>query len=316
MTSSISKYFASKTNSNKRRPSSTSSDNCSSPTDFHPSDSKKQDKKKQRLVTELSQERTLDMEDMEELKTNIECIKEKLTFVCMKEDIQVLREEMAKISETLTRRVDVLEGSLFDLQKEMDRLSEEVNQLKKDNTSLRSQLETTRRESRELRGVQNDNEQHGRLWNVRVHGVKETQRPTEETAADCVQKCVQVFSQRVGVSVRPEDIEIAHRSGRPRIATGDGAANRTRPILVRFFSRQKKAEVLQNIRKLKQTGLSVSEDLTAANFRLLKQAADHSATMSAWSANGKIRVIAKLKNGATIRLTVGTGLNEQIMSKI
>lgn len=245
------------------------------------------------------------------MKTNIDCIKEKLVFVCsMKDDIQTLREEIAKISEALTRRVDILENNIFTLQEEKDKLSEEVQKVRKENTSLRSQLETCRRESQELRVAQNDSEQHGRLWNVRVHGIKEGARPAEETVTDRINQCVEVFRKKVGVSVRPEDIEIAHRSGRPRRPSAESAANKPRPILVRFFSRQKKSDILQNRRKLKQSGISISEDLTMANFKLLKEASNHSATLSAWSSNGK--VIAKLNNGATVRLTVGTSLSDQM----
>ncbi|XP_076446342.1 uncharacterized protein LOC143283850 [Babylonia areolata] len=61
---------------------------------------------------------------------------------------------------------------------------------------------------------------------------------------------VEIFTNKVGVSVDAEDIEMAHRSGRP----GTG---KPRPILVRFYSRQKKKSVLENRRKLKQSGISI-----------------------------------------------------------
>ncbi|KAL8596423.1 hypothetical protein ACOMHN_062872 [Nucella lapillus] len=106
---------------------------------------------------------------MEEIKTNIDCMKEKLNFICgMREGVQNLREEISKISETLSRKVDILESAIFSLQQDKDKLSEEVQQVKKENTSLRSQMEAGRKENRDLRAVQNDNEQHGQLWNVRV----------------------------------------------------------------------------------------------------------------------------------------------------
>ncbi|KAL8608671.1 hypothetical protein ACOMHN_002900 [Nucella lapillus] len=178
MSSSIAKYFSSKvSSSNKRKPSSSSPD--SSPPDRHSDRGGAQGLKKQRTVSECSVPDS--NTEMEEIKTNIDCMKEKLNFICgMREDVQNLCEEISKISETLSRKVDILESAIFSLQQDKDKLSEEVQQVKKENTSLRSQMEAGRKENRDLRAVQNDNEQHGRLWNVRVHGIREGTRPAEE----------------------------------------------------------------------------------------------------------------------------------------
>ncbi|KAL8607031.1 hypothetical protein ACOMHN_005057 [Nucella lapillus] len=78
--------------------------------------------------------------------------------------------------------MDILESAIFSLQQDKDKLSEDIQQVNKENTSLRSQMEAGRKENRDLRAVQNDNEQHGRLWNVRVHGIREGARPAEEAA--------------------------------------------------------------------------------------------------------------------------------------
>ncbi|KAL8592543.1 hypothetical protein ACOMHN_030228 [Nucella lapillus] len=70
----------------------------------------------------------------------------------------------------------------------------------------------------------------------------------------------------------PGDIEIAHRVGKP------GGA-KPRPIIARFFSRRLRGRVLADRQKLKQSGVSVGEDLTQRNYQLLKRATEHSATM-------------------------------------
>ncbi|KAL8609857.1 hypothetical protein ACOMHN_020692 [Nucella lapillus] len=145
----------------------------------------------------------------------------------------------------------------------------------------------------------NDQEQHSRQWNLRVYGVKENQG---ESAEGCVQKCMEVFSNKVGVTVRTDDIDIAHRAGKP-------GGSRPRPILARFCSRRLRSQVLADRKQLKQTGVSVGEDLTFANYRLLKRASDHSASLAAWSANGKI--LTKLKNGATVRVDINTNIDEE-----
>ena len=111
------------------------------------------------------------------------------------------------------------------------------------------------------------------------------------SSAACIKKCCTTFSEMVGVPVLEADIEVAHRLG-VRFPRQD----RGRPIIVRFLSRKKKDAVLTNRRKLKGNTqkIAIGEDLTPLNYKLLKEAKEHSATLDAWSSNGQI--FAKLKN--------------------
>ncbi|XP_076470818.1 uncharacterized protein LOC143300775 [Babylonia areolata] len=71
----------------------------------------------------------------------------------------------------------------------------------------------------------------------------------------------QLFSyccQRVGVEDKQADTEVMHRTGR---RSGD----KNRPILVRFFDRKKRDQVLFNRHRLMGKGTSAGEDLKAAN---------------------------------------------------
>ena len=119
--------------------------------------------------------------------------------------------------------------------------------------------------------------------------------------ADCIKKCVAVFTDQVGVPVAEGDIEIAHRSGKP-------GGSRPRPILARFFCRKKISLVLAARRKLKWSGVSIGEDLTRINYKVLTKANEHSATLATWSSNGKI--LAKLKNGKVVKIDMYTDLDE------
>ena len=96
-------------------------------------------------------------------------------------------------------------------------------------------------------------------------------------------------------------IEVAHRVGQ-RSSTG------SRPIIVRFFDRKKRDEVLRNRRNLKRKVFVVGEDLTYANYQVSKKAMEHSATLAVWSSNG--RILAKVKNGRIVRLNIHTDLDE------
>lgn len=55
----------------------------------------------------------------------------------------------------------------------------------------------------------------------------------KETGEYCIAKLCRIFSESVGVPTKPEDIEVAHRAGQR-------SSTKPRPILVRFFNRQKR----------------------------------------------------------------------------
>ena len=85
---------------------------------------------------------------------------------------------------------------------------------------------------------------------------------------------------------------------------GQRSSTGSRPIIVRFFDREKRDEVLSNRRNLKRKVFAVGEDLTYANYQVSMKATGHSATLALWSSNG--RILAKVKNGRIVRLNILT----------
>ena len=67
-----------------------------------------------------------------------------------------------------------------------------------------------------------------------------------ETASICIKKCAKVFIKDIGVKVTEADIDVAHRIGPPP------PKGRSRPIIVRFLSRQARDLVVSN-RKTSRT---------------------------------------------------------------
>ena len=122
-----------------------------------------------------------------------------------------------------------------------------------------------------------------------------------EKAENCVKKCLDIFNQGVQEKTEEKDIEVAHRAGQP-------SGTRPRPILVRFFDRKKRDSILAKRRNLKNKGVSIGEDLTAATYKVYRDASKHSASLSVWSSNGQ--VMAKLKNGKVLKLDIHTDVNE------
>lgn len=293
MSSTIARYLP-----GKRKASSTSSasEACVSPEPIESKGKEKQEKKK------LRQDSGDSVNDSMELQETLDEIKTEL--IAARKDIKELQENMNTQTARLDVRIEQLESIIFEMRNERDVLAAEVKTLREENKELQNQFDQCVKEGQKLKTELNDQEQHGRQSNLRVYGVPE-RRGDKETVDQCVDQCVGIFTSKVGVSVSKADIEIAHRTGKP-------GGPRPRPIIVRFHSRRVRGMVLEKRRNLKQSGVSIGEDLTQLNYKLLTKANQHSATLAAWSSNGK--VLAKLKNGKLVKLDINMNI-ENVFDK-
>ena len=75
----------------------------------------------------------------------------------------------------------------------------------------------------------------------------------------------------------------------------------------------KRETVLINRKVLKGKRVSIGEDMTTKNYKLLKRASSHPATESAWYSKGQ--VIAKLKNGHKVKLDITSDVQSHLSEK-
>jgi predicted nuclease with TOPRIM domain len=216
---------------------------------------------------------------------------DRMSTLATKEDVRQMKEDVKLMTDEVMKKLDTLEGQILEVESKAATTEKEIKVVKGKTTRLQNNLNDHDIRMKRLETEMNDLEQYTRRWNLRVYRVPES---NSETADDCVKKVCSVFSDLVGVRTVPQDVEVAHRTGK----MGDKA----RPVLVRFFDRKKRDEILRNRRKLKGKGVVVDEDLTVQNYKLLRKAQEHSLSLAVWSANGKI--LAKLKNGRTLRLSI------------
>ena len=283
----------------KRKPSSVSSTNSEdSPVVGKPKPTK-QEKKKQRFVSEeFTDGEEENEQNMESTVTTLDVLSKKLDSLATKDDINQFRAEIQRVIDSLHNKVDKMESRVFDVEAENDELKTEIRKIQENNKDFKNRLDQYDKENRQLRRNQNDYEQYLRRWNCRVYKVPEEEG---ETANSCIKKCAKVFAKDIGVKVTEADIDVAHRIGPPP------PKRRSRPIIVRFLSRQARDLVVSNRKNLKNKGVAVGEDLTKANYNLLLAAEKHSATLAAWSSNCKI--LSKLKNGRIIRVDIDMDIN-------
>ena len=257
----------------------------------------KQDKKKIKKNPNV-EEGTMTEEEKMTLQKVLEDMSKKMETLATKDDINTLKEDMERAVAGMNKKIEVLEGRCYDLEKERDELKEEMKTMKKRHDSLTEEVVKLKSEDRVRERENNALEQYTRNWSLQVF------RVPEEQGEDCRAKVLDIFNNKLKVKTEAADIEVAHRTGARR---EPGAAT-TRPIIVRFHSREKRELVLRERRRLKGTSVSICEDVTSKNLGLMKEAEKHSATLSVWSSKGQI--IAKLKNNTTVRVNIHTNLDE------
>ena len=186
----------------------------------------------------------------------------------------------------LTLQLQQLEGELFETRALVDKHAIDIKHLRDSNVLLAGQLQEERYQSQTLIHALNSQEQYSRRNNVRIFGIADTVR--NESAAASEDLALTVFNKKLGLDIRPEDVQIAHRTGRY-------TALSTRSIIVQFVSRKAKKDVIGNRKKLRGSGVSIAEDLTPSNVRRLSAIKSLDCVVQSWSFEGKL--FAKNKNG-------------------
>lgn len=147
-------------------------------------------------------------------------------------------------------------------QQKVQELQKEIELLKKNNKHLQGDVELL--------------QQHIKRKSIRIHGLPES---IDENIHG---KVINVFKEKLKVSVAQEDLENCFRIGRNQ--------NGKRTVLVTFSQQNMKLKILQNRKALKGTGITIAEDMTLAKYTLLKMAMEKFGRHNVWYYGGNIRV--------------------------
>lgn len=207
--------------------------------------------------------------------------------------VDIINQTKNEFLKSIENKIDILEGKLFEKEKENDKLKEKVTILEKqiehnheyDKQNAINLQEYSDHHSGQLNAI----EQYSRRNNVRIFGIPEDSKPTEngqnsnESSETTTQKVVAQLNEKIqGLNLQVGDIDIAHRLGK----VTDGF---TRPIIVKFVARQKRNHVMTNRKQFKGTDIFINEDLTNINQKVLMTIKKTlSEKEAAWSWDGKI----------------------------
>lgn len=174
----------------------------------------------------------------------------------LKENIDIITSEMDRIS----TMVSEMKSALKEKDIVIADLGKTVSTLKSENVNLKCQL--------------NDFENYQRKENLRIIGIPESKTEVSKTV-------VTEFFQKRDFKVKEADIHIAHRVGKK-----DGT--RPRAMIVRLFDRNKRDSVIKERRKLKGSGITIAEDVSAMTMKTLMRVQRSDGIDNAWIWNGKI----------------------------
>ena len=201
----------------------------------------------------------------------------------VREELKEFQQQISK----LTDRVEQNESKILSLEVANDTKTNKISAMEKQLSLQAEQIATLKKSSQ-------DAEQYSRRNCVRVFGIQET---AEENTDSII---LNIAKEKLGVDLGIQDIDRSHRVGPeqnmsqrtkhsepsntsvPSSSRSDstwaskvassGKTSHPRAIIIKFASYCTRQAILQARRKLKNTGISISEDLSSTNYAILKKA--------------------------------------------
>ena len=156
-------------------------------------------------------------------------------------DIQINVNNILRDNIKIREEVVVLQTTIQQQQEELTKLKPLVLTLQQELDDARRKTDEQEEEILQLYDLQDSLEQYTRKNSLEIHGIPENVYSSTEEA-------VLEVAKALDVEVRPDDIEISHH------LKGEVGA---KPIIVKFVSNKKKAELYKERTKLRNTFLSV-----------------------------------------------------------
>jgi hypothetical protein len=167
---------------------------------------------------------------------------------------------------------EAITTALKPLSDEVARLQNEVIELR---TKLREVADNCTDRADEL-------EQYQRRNNLRFFGIKEAK--TEDTDALVIQLC----REKLDIELPADAICRSHRVGKLPAQPATDGSSRPRPIIVRFVGYRYRQRVFAAKKKLKGSGVTVREDLTARRMEVYRTAAEKHGVRNTWTLDGRV----------------------------
>lgn len=155
---------------------------------------------------------------------------------------------------------------------------EEIKTLRGEVTTLTARLVAL---DTKLNDRTDELEQYQRRNNIRIFGIKE--KPGEDTDQLVINLC----QEQLDLDLATSALCRTHRVGKKPQLDVDGRL-KSRPIIVKFISYKDRRMVFEAKKRLKGSGVTIREDLTARRSEVLKQASDMFGYKNTWTLDGRV----------------------------
>lgn len=187
--------------------------------------------------------------------------------------------------------------AVSDLQMKLDaQIAAVSDSLRKELDSVRIHLSRLDATAADQADQMDASEQYARRNCLLVHGLPEV--PNE----DPYKAIVYFAKDKLDFTLRLEDIDRCHCLGPPKRTTADAVVGgRPRPLIIKFARYIVRAEMWTIKKKLKNTGLLISESLTVKRSKLFTTIREVAGVGSVWTQDG--RIVVMCPNGSRLAVT-------------
>ena len=168
----------------------------------------------------------------------------------------------------LTQSVKVMSEKFDKFEKDCKEKEKIVDSLKQEFNGLKERVQS-------LEKVSDDHEQYSRRNCSLIHGIEEDK---DEFTDDVV---VNKLQDKLELEISKNNIDRSHRIGKP-------SPREKRPIIVKIIRYNDRYKAYSNKRRLKDSGIVVTESLTAYRIGQLNKARDEHGFRNVWTHDGKI----------------------------
>ena len=178
-------------------------------------------------------------------------------------------EKYVKQLEELKSSVEVMSDKFDEYEKDRKEKEKIINGLQNEVSFLKERIDLLEKKS-------DNSEQYSRRNCLLVHGVEEQEQENTDNIV------LNVIKEHLDTELSVKDLDSSHRIGK------SNSKSKRRPIIVKFISYNDRRAFFNNKKRLKGTGISITESLTAERMRQLKSARDQFGFNNVWSIDGRI----------------------------
>lgn len=158
----------------------------------------------------------------------------------------------------------------------MDKLSSKLNEVCNSFKDMKGEIQKNTIAIGQLEGLIDELDQQSKRNSMRMCGL------LEKDDEDLLEVIPTFITKKLKIPCSRNDINCVFRMGKEKLE------GKCRPIIINYVNGGKRNEVFNSKKLLKDSGVSIFEDLTRPRYELLSEAKKKWGITNVWSSNGKI----------------------------